>query len=164
MGRVFLVLVCLASLTSCASETTRLKGFADKRGKIKLVEPATQLGDFLVPRKIYDEWLRRGAAYFIRQVMVTPIVEDEQFIGFRLDSLFENHVLFSEGEILRGDIVQRINHQPIGRPDQFMKVWGGLKGGQSLVVDVLRAGQGLRLTWAIVGEPTPKEGQVGLRR
>jgi hypothetical protein len=150
MARNLLYLALLQLLGACATGSPPSEDFVDSRGKISFVEPETKLGDFLIPRKIYDEWLRRGASYFIRQVTVTPIQENEEFVGFRLDTLFEDHVLFAEGEIRKGDIVQRVNGLPIGRPEQFMKVWDALKGRRALTVHIIRSGRPLIVNWVIV--------------
>lgn len=179
MGRVgaakaLLLAAGCAFSSACVppTEVVVARDYEKARGKISLVEPATRPGDYLIPFKIYAEWLRRGPSYFIRQISVTPIVEDKEFIGFRLDSVFENHVLFTPGEIRQGDVVQSINGLPIGRPEQFMKVWEGLKSQRSLQLRVLRNGQALGLTWAIVGEnqdpvlpaALPEKAKVGLGR
>jgi type II secretion system protein C len=159
MVRNLLCLVLIQLLGACATGSPTPEDFVDRRGKISFVEPETKPGDFLIPRKIYDEWLRRGASYFIRQVSVTPIEENEEFVGFRLDTIFEDHVLFTQGEIRQGDIVQRINGLPIGRPEQFMKVWDALKGRPSLTVHIIRSGQPLIINWVIVAtaqDPFPK--------
>ena len=159
MGRLFVGIILLQFAVGCATTTPSNDDFVDRRGKIKFVEPETKLGDFLIPKKIYDEWLRRGASYFIRQVSVTPIEEDEEFVGFRLDTLFEDHVLFTEGEIRKGDVVQRINGLPIGRPEQFMRVWDGLKDRDALTLQIIRSGQPLVINWVIVPttqDPFPK--------
>ena len=159
MGRFIRVILMVQFAVGCATAEPPSDDFVDRRGKIKFVEPETKLGDFLIPKKIYDEWLRRGASYFIRQVSVTPIEEQDEFVGFRLDTLFEDHVLFTEGEIRRGDIVQRINGLPIGRPEQFMRVWEGLKVRDTLTLQILRSGQPLVITWVVVPtaqDPMPK--------
>ena len=159
MGRFLLCVVMVQFAIGCATVEKPGDDFVDRRGKINFVEPETKLGDFLIPKKIYNEWLRRGASYFIRQVSVTPIEENEEFVGFRLDTLFEDHVLFTEGEIRRGDIVQRINGLPIGRPEQFMKVWDGLKDRGTLTLQIVRSGQPLIINWVVVAtaqDPFPK--------
>lgn len=150
MGRWFIATALLQLAASCATVDQSQDEFVEERGKVRMVEPETKAGDFLIPRKIYGEWLRRGASYFIRQVSVTPIKEHEEFLGFRLDTLFEDHVLFTEGEIRRGDVVQRINGLPIGRPEQFMRVWDGLSKRTTLTLQILRGGQPLVLNWVIV--------------
>ena len=150
MSRFLIGFMLLQCAVGCATAESSKDDFVDRRGKIKFIEPETKLGDFLIPKTIYVEWLRRGESYFIRQVSVTPIEENDEFVGFRLDTLFEDHVLFTEGEIRKGDIVQRINGLPIGRPEQFMRVWDGLKGRQSLTLQILRSGQPLVINWVIV--------------
>jgi len=145
------VLPLLLFLTvSACSHGGSIPGEGETRGRVTLVEPKTKLGDYLIRRTDYDRMLERGASYFIRQIKVTAIKADRQFIGFRLDKLFPNEPYFQPGEIRLGDVVQRVNGLPIGRPEQFMQVWTQLKHKRELVVQILRNGEPLIVTWHII--------------
>ena len=149
MRTMFLIFMLSATTLAC-SHTSPMDYSAKARGKVTLVEPRTRLGDYLIQRKDYERMLDRGASYFIRQIQVTPIKHEEQFVGFRLDKIFPNEPYFEQGEIRVGDIVQRVNGLPIGRPEQFMQVWVGLKAKQQLIVQIIRKGEPLIVTWNII--------------
>ncbi len=149
MRTILLALILSGTVLAC-SHSSPMNYSAKARGKVTLVEPRTRLGDYLIQRKDYNRMLNRGASYFIRQIQVTPVKTEDQFIGFRLDKIFPNEPYFEQGEIRVGDIVQRVNGLPIGRPEQFMQVWVGLKQQQQLVIQIIRKGEPLIVTWNII--------------
>ena len=150
MRFVITLLLVVLLAPSCTHTPGSRLDLSAKRGKVTFIEPRTKLGDYLIKRADYQRMLNRGPSYFIRQIKVTAIKANRKFVGFRLDMLFPNEPYFRTGEIRLGDVVQRVNGLPIGRPEQFMRVWTGLKNRRDLVVQILRNGEPLIVTWHII--------------
>jgi hypothetical protein len=146
----WMVITGFVLCAGCASGPGSLKDLSESRGKVTLEEPRTKPGDFLIERKVYDKMLDRGPSYFVRQIKVKAVVINDEFIGFRLLELFPFEPYFKEGEIRRGDIVQQVNGLPIGRPEQFMAAWTGLKSRSQLEIQLIRNGRRLLVTWNII--------------
>ena len=119
-------------------------------GLITLVDQADPAAPFVIQRSTLDDALRRGPNWFVQQIAVQPVLlGDGQFYGFRVRSLFRGYPEATEDGVRPGDIVQRVNGQPIERPDQFMSVWPSLGEARHISVRVIRDGKPLLITWAV---------------
>jgi type II secretory pathway component PulC len=97
-----------------------------------------------IARLELQRYLDDGPQDFIQHVQVRPTFRSGKFAGWRILGYS------GPGPIKIGDVVTRINGAPIERPDEFMRVWGGLKGRASLVVELIRDGRPLALQYRIV--------------
>ena len=125
-----------------------------------MVEDEAGADAFVIKRRTIEHALELGASWFVSQLSVRPIVtRDERFFGFQLVSLFPGREAETELPIKKGDIVRRINGQPIERPEQFMALWDSLASATHLSIQVLRGEQPLLITWEIEG-PATSEGAL----
>lgn len=96
-----------------------------------------------VSRTEVDAVLKEGPQAFISRLRVRATFRGGRFFGWKLLSYR------GPGPLLRGDIVCSINHLPIERPDEFMKVWADLASARELTVDLYRKGAPLTLRYPI---------------
>jgi type II secretory pathway component PulC len=96
-----------------------------------------------------DVFLANGPHWFIRQVDVVPARVGDHFAGFRIVHFFAATRRFRRVDLRPGDVVIRVNDLPIGRPEQFMKVWEDLKVAKELTVEYVRGGSVRLLRWEI---------------
>lgn len=137
------VLACPALTVGCATEAPSRTG-----GRVTL-EPDGPEDDFVIAKPEFDAIMARGPAWFIQRVAVRPVMVNGNFTGFQLMSLFSSDPDLETSALRPGDIVQRVNDQPIGRPEQFMAVWKSLADADHLAVQFVRDGRVLRVTWLI---------------
>ncbi|MGM0577033.1 MAG: hypothetical protein ACQEXJ_15010 [Myxococcota bacterium] len=141
-GTLFVAVAMLS--VACGSTTPPRSG-----GRITLVEDEADRDRFLIRRTTLDEVLERGPSWFIQRIRVDPVVIDEEFYGFRVRSILPDVEGFDREAIVPGDIVQRVNGQPIGRPEQFMRAWSSLEDAGHISVRILRDGRPMRVTWIV---------------
>ncbi|MFW5876844.1 MAG: hypothetical protein ACOCXM_08915 [Myxococcota bacterium] len=94
--------------------------------------------------------LEAGLGRFLQGVETRPVVRDGEFIGFRLVTLWPEDPRFRDLPLGAGDVVTRVNGQPIERPGQALQVWNGLRVASALYVEYLRDGEEKDLRFAIV--------------
>lgn len=94
--------------------------------------------------------LEAGLGRFLQGVETRPVVRDGQFVGFRLVTLWPQDPRFQDLPLGAGDVVVRVNGQPIERPGQALQVWNGLRVASALYVEYLRDGEEKDLRFAIV--------------
>ncbi|MCB9729617.1 MAG: hypothetical protein H6744_04930 [Deltaproteobacteria bacterium] len=143
-----LIAACLLILAApaCAGDGPSRSG-----GRITLV-PDDEGESFVIPKAEFDRTIARGPSWFIHRVAVRPVMLDGRFTGFQLLSLFPDQPELATRAIRAGDIIQRVNDQPIGRPEEFMAVWESLAGADHLAIQFVRDGRVLRVTWLIQPE------------
>lgn len=73
-----------------------------------------------------------------------------RFVGFRIVSISPTGPLAEMQSIQVGDVVITVNGQPVERPDDFMKVWEGVRGRDTLEVRVLRGVEPIIYRWKVV--------------
>lgn len=104
---------------------------------------------YTLSRETLNRVVGAGPSWFIRQVSVRPVLLDGEFYGFEVLSLFPDRATFPVTGLEEGDIVQRVNGLPIGRPEEFMAAWDAVAAADHLSVRVLRGGRPLLVTWTI---------------
>ena len=72
----------------------------------------------------------------------------KQFIGFEIKQILPHSPLY-QSSIKVGDVILKINQEPIGKPQEVMRVWELVQQASSLQVDLLRHGHPLTLKWQI---------------
>lgn len=94
--------------------------------------------------------LDQSPALFLRRVDSEPRFEAGRFRGWQINAVFPGDPRFAGIDVRRGDVVTRVNGQPIEQPDQFIVVWQALRQARELRVDLLRNGQPHVARWSIV--------------
>lgn len=101
-------------------------------------------------RALVEETVAQGLGVFLSRVSVAPVVEGRRFIGFRLEAAEDLEAWNAAGADLRvGDVIQRINGQPIERPEQAMWAFDQLRIAQGVEVVGLRGATPFRVYSAI---------------
>ena len=101
-------------------------------------------------RALVEETVAQGLGVFLSRVTVAPVVEGRRFIGFRLEAAEDLEAWNAAGADLRvGDVIQRINGQPIERPEQAMWAFDQLRIAQGVEVVGLRGAAPFRVYSAI---------------
>jgi len=103
----------------------------------------------VLERSDVDRFLENGPQWFIRQVDLEPARLGGHFVGYRLVRFFDGDARFRRVDLRPGDVVLRVNELPIGRPEQFMKVWTDVKVAKELTVEYVRGGSKRLLRWRI---------------
>jgi hypothetical protein len=103
-----------------------------------------------IPRGELVRMLDQSPALFLRRVDSEPRFEGGRFRGWQIKSVFADDPRFSGIDVRKGDVVTRVNGQPIEQPDQFILVWQNLRQARELRVDLLRNGQPHVARWSIV--------------
>jgi S1-C subfamily serine protease len=111
-------------------------------------EPPPVRGE--IPRADLLPILDGGLGRFLQGVQTAPHVVDGRFVGFRLLSLWPKDARFQGIDLGPGDVVTRVNGEPVERPEQALKVWNGLRVASALLVEYQRDGEGRELRFAIV--------------
>jgi hypothetical protein len=92
----------------------------------------------------------RGLGHFLAEVDVSPVVEGGRFVGFRLNSARYLRRWRRAGADLRpGDVITRVNDQPIDRPERAVGCLAALRDATELRVDLLRRGDPVRVRVAV---------------
>ena len=95
--------------------------------------------------------LDAGLGRFLGRVGTEPAREGESFVGFRVVSLDAAlRVADVNAGLREGDVIVRVNGQPIERPEQALAVWEGLRVASTLAIEYLRAGERREVRFAIV--------------
>lgn len=110
--------------------------------------PATVIDGHL-RREAVDKALAAGPQRLIAAVSVAPQFAGKKFVGFRIVGIDPN-APFARGETIRvGDVVRRVNREPIERPDQFMRAWEVVSGADTIEIEILRDGRAILYRWKI---------------
>ena len=94
--------------------------------------------------------LERGPQRFIASLRVAPHMNGKRFVGFRIDGFAPDSPLVNSRGVQPGDVILKVNREPVERPDQFMRAWEVVKGADTLEVEMLRAGQRLLYRWTLI--------------
>lgn len=92
----------------------------------------------------------QGPQRFIASVQVAAQLDGRRFVGFRIEGFAPDSPLVNSRAVQPGDVILSVNREPLERPEQFMKAWERVDDGDTLEVELLRAGQRLRYRWTLV--------------
>lgn len=116
----------------------------------QIAAPITEL-----QRARVNETVDAGLGRFLQQIELEPSVVEGRFQGFRIVR-FVNPEDWRGTGLSPGDVVTRVNDQPIEKPDEAYAVFASLKTATNLDVTYSRSGKTLRLSLPIVGQaPKP---------
>ena len=91
---------------------------------------------------------QKGPQPLIASVRVYPKRKKGRFIGFEIKHILP-HSPLHQSSIKVGDVILRINREPIGKPQEVMRVWELVQQASVLQVDLLRDGHPLTLKWKV---------------
>lgn len=92
----------------------------------------------------------KGAQRFIASLRVAPHMRGKRFAGFRIEGFAPDSPLVNSAAIRPGDVVVKVNREPVERPDQFMRAWEVVGAADSLEVEVLRGTQRYLYRWKLL--------------
>ena len=104
----------------------------------------------VLTRQVLVDAAALGLGHFLSEVDVSPVVEGGRFVGFRLNSARNLRRWRRAGaNLLPGDVVTRINDQPIDRPERALGCLAALREATELRIDLLRRGQPVQVRLAV---------------
>lgn len=92
-------------------------------------------------RATLEAVLAAGPRSFMSGILLDPFLVDGRFVGFHLARFYDGDPRFASVDLKRGDVVVRVNGQPIGRPEEFMRVWQDLRTLDEILVEYLRGAE-----------------------
>lgn len=115
------------------------------------MSPAEVAGRTELARSELLAVLDAGLGRFLGRVGTEPARDGEAFVGFRVVSLDDAlRAADADGGVREGDVIVRVNGQPIERPEQALAVWEGLRVASTVAIEYLRAGERREVRFAIV--------------
>lgn len=125
-------------------------------------EPVTVDDEIEAPREPFtlykdevERALERGLQPLIADVNLRPVHDGGRFLGWRLQFLKPGESPYRESAVRPGDVLVRVNEQPLERPDQMMAVWKSLEGTDHITFQVVRGGRPLDITYRVVERSSP---------
>jgi len=141
-GRGVAAAPAVASSSSAATSSEASKEAS--KDKEASSPPATS-GSGVIARSELRRYLAEGPQTFIQRVQVRPAFREGRFYGWRIIAYG------GPGPVRVGDIVRRVNHHGLERPEQFMKAWEELSRRSELVLELVRRGRPMVLRWSVEG-------------
>ena len=111
--------------------------------------PAPPRPAMTIFRDELDETLDRGLQPLIAKVGLRPWFEKDRFVGWKIQFREPGEPPFRDSAVRPGDVLTRVNGQPVERPDQMMAVWKSLRGAEQVTFTVLRTGETKEITYAV---------------
>ena len=149
-GRLSLVALALLALWPGCSQP-------DKRVAVTptLVEEGPR--ELRILRADYEAVIKGGLQPIMRWYLTMPAYDAaERFLGFRIVRVLKEDL--RDGPVRVGDVLRRINGQPIETPGEVETVWRGLWSLKTLTLSLVREGRPMDLTIPIVtpdADPSP---------
>ncbi len=137
-------------LVACASETASRKTVSASHPVEKPIPVVESHRDGTIHRQQLRVVLDGGLGRFLQGVRTEPYIVHNKFKGFRILELYPREPVFQGVSPKVGDVVTQINGQPIGRPEQALKVWDSLRVASELRIDYLREGAAHEARYRIV--------------
>ncbi|MCA9536458.1 MAG: hypothetical protein KC593_22400 [Myxococcales bacterium] len=113
-------------------------------------EPPQPRREGVIAREELLPIIEGGLGRFLGGVGTEPQVEAGRFVGWRITRLYPEDPRFTDLPLQLGDVVTRVNAQPIERPEQAFQVWDSLRVASELVVDFQHEGEARQMRYAIV--------------
>jgi len=94
--------------------------------------------------------LDAGLGRFLQGVVTEPRLEEGDFVGFEIVSLYPDDPHFAQLGLQPGDVVTKVNGRSIERPEHAIEVWSSLRVASQLLVEYLHEGEARELRFEIV--------------
>lgn len=145
---------------SAEDRTVRIGGVVARSSDDDAIEfvprcPA-RTGRMTVRRSVLSHTLDAGLGNWLRGVEVEPQVDRGHFQGWMVRGLFDGDPCWNDVGLQAGDVVHRVNHHAIEKPEQAQAVWTALRSAPEISVEFVRAGQLKTLTFSVVDDGTPR--------
>lgn len=158
MTALALAAVALASSCSRASdartdEAPRVAETNASSGSSSAIAQPTQPAatPTVLTRALIEQTVSEGLGAFLSRVELTPVVNGQRFMGFRLEAAEDLAAWRAAGADLRvGDVVQQINGQRIERPEQALWAFEQLRIARGIEVVGVRGSAPFRVYSPIV--------------
>jgi hypothetical protein len=98
--------------------------------------------------------LDAGLGTWLGAVEVEPKIVRGRFEGWLLRSLHAGEACWADVDLRPGDVVSRVNHRSVEKPEQAHAVWSALRHAREVSVDFVRGAQSHTLRFAIVDDTT----------
>jgi hypothetical protein len=96
--------------------------------------------------------LDAGLGTWLGAVEVEPKIVRGRFEGWLLRSLHAGEACWAGVDLRPGDVISRVNHRPVEKPEQAHAVWSALRHAREISVDFVRGAEGHTLRFAIVDD------------
>jgi hypothetical protein len=104
-------------------------------------------------RSAVDRTIRNGLGPWLHGgVVVDPAMEKKRFRGWIIRSLYPQDPCYQQVDLHPGDVVLKINGKSIERPEAADEVFRSLGSAPALIVEFLRAGAPMKLTFQFAEE------------
>lgn len=90
--------------------------------------------------------IEQGLGRVLAKLKLSPVLTGDRFQGFRVSEIDSAWV--GTGLVV-GDVVMRVNGQPIDRPEQAMVAFESLRVASEVAVELVRAGEKLSLRYRV---------------
>ena len=109
---------------------------------------STADGDYLgvIDRAGLTSIVEQGLGRLLGRLQLSPDLNGTRFRGFRIVAL---DPAWSGSGVLTGDIIMRLNGQPIERPEQAMLAFDALRVASEVAVEIVRDGKPMRLRYRV---------------
>ena len=104
-----------------------------------------------ISRLAFNRIYQNGLQRIIANVRIKPVMKGKRFIGFQLMNVVKGSLVAQAG-FKTGDVIMQVNGEPIGRPQQMMRVWDLLHYAPHLKITYQRDGVLQQKQW-MIGEP-----------
>lgn len=148
MSRRLLTALCLATLAVTAAAGCSAPAPAPEPEPEAAIDEAPRPA-FTIYRDELVVVLDRGLQPLIADVNLRPAVEDDRFVGWRIQFLKPTESPYRASAVRPGDVLTKVNGQALERPDQMMAVWKTLRDSDAITFSVIRAGKPLDITYSI---------------
>ncbi|MEP6654123.1 MAG: hypothetical protein ABJA82_12240 [Myxococcales bacterium] len=118
----------------------------------ELSSPAcdARVGPRAIRRAALVRTLDAGLGAWLRGVDVEGKVDRGHFQGWLVRGIYSGDPCWSDVDVLPGDVVTRINHRPIERPEEAQAVWTALRTSSEILIELLRDGRPRSLKFLVV--------------
>jgi S1-C subfamily serine protease len=104
-------------------------------------------------RSVVDRTVKAGLGPWLHGgVVVDPAMQKGRFRGWIVRSLYPNDVCYQQVDLRPGDVVLKVNGQGLERPEQASEVFQSLSSAPALVVEFLREGAPMKLSFQFAEE------------
>lgn len=150
-------IVWLSTVTGCARSSERAARAAPAMTSVESgasggqTQAARDVPAPMLTRSLVEQTVSRGLGVFLSRVSLTPVVDRQRFVGFRLEAAEDLEQWRAAGADLRlGDVIQRINGQPIERPEQALWTFDQLRIARGIEIVGMRGSAPFRVYSPIV--------------
>jgi hypothetical protein len=96
--------------------------------------------------------LDAGLGTWLGGVDVEPKIVRGRFEGWLVRSIHAGESCWAEVDLRPGDVVSRVNHRSVEKPEQAHAVWSALRHAREISVEFVRGAEGHTLKFAIVDD------------